>query len=141
MAKLWEEMAVQKAKVKELNRSNHFTGRNMNLPRCLFGSASLGEKAIVAGGCDPNGRIVNLAELYDSESGTWETLPSMIKPRKMCSGCLWMINFDVIGGIGGPKLRIHGIWEFQNYPIRSDGGDETQMVTARHRQPNDDGER
>ncbi|KAI3516419.1 hypothetical protein L2E82_08844 [Cichorium intybus] len=80
-------------------------GRNMNLPRCLFGSASLGEKAIVAGGCDPNGRIVNSAELYDSESGTWETLPSMIKPRKMCSGVFMDDKFYVIGGIGGPELK------------------------------------
>ncbi|CAH1431671.1 unnamed protein product [Lactuca virosa] len=80
-------------------------GRNMNFPRCLFGSASLGEIAIVAGGCDPNGKIVNSAELYDSESGTWETLPCMIKPRKMCSGVFMDDKFYVIGGIGGPEMR------------------------------------
>ncbi|KAK1393313.1 F-box/kelch-repeat protein skip11-like [Heracleum sosnowskyi] len=30
-------------------------GMNMNFPRCLFGSASLGEIAILAGGCDLSG--------------------------------------------------------------------------------------
>lgn len=80
-------------------------GRQMNSPRCLFGSASLGEKAIVAGGCDPHGRIVNSAELYNSESGTWETLPSMIKPRKMCSGVFMDDKFYVIGGIGGTEMK------------------------------------
>lgn len=75
-------------------------GREMNEPRCLFGSASLGEVAIVAGGCDPAGNILGSAELYNSDTGTWESLPRMNKPRKMCSGVFMDGNFYVIGGIG-----------------------------------------
>ncbi|KAK9074603.1 hypothetical protein SSX86_007201 [Deinandra increscens subsp. villosa] len=80
-------------------------GQLMKEPRCLFGSASLGEVAIVAGGTDPNGKIVNSAELYNSVSGTWETLPNMLKPRKMCSGVFMDNKFYVIGGIGGSDMK------------------------------------
>ncbi|PWA34824.1 galactose oxidase/kelch repeat superfamily protein [Artemisia annua] len=80
-------------------------GQLMNEPRCLFGSASLGEIAIVAGGVDPNGKIVSSAELYNSESGSWETLPNMLKPRKMCSGVFMDNKFYVIGGVGGTDSR------------------------------------
>lgn len=82
------------------------TGMRMNAPRCLFGSASLGEIAILAGGCDPNGSILSSAELYNSESGTWTTLPSMKKPRKMCSGVFMDGKFYVVGGIGGANSEL-----------------------------------
>eukprot|EP00262_Sarcandra_glabra_P020861 TRINITY_DN849_c0_g1_i1.p1 TRINITY_DN849_c0_g1~~TRINITY_DN849_c0_g1_i1.p1 ORF type:complete len:427 (+),score=29.17 TRINITY_DN849_c0_g1_i1:152-1432(+) len=75
------------------------SGMVMNTPRCLFGSASLGEIAIVAGGCDMQGNILSSAELYDSEKGTWVLLPNMNKPRKMCSGVFMDKNFYVIGGM------------------------------------------
>lgn len=86
------------------------SGMRMNTPRCLFGSASLGEIAILAGGCDPDGKILSSAELYNSETGTWETLPSMNKPRKMCSGVFMDGNFYVLGGIGvgNPKILTCG---------------------------------
>ncbi|KAL8550339.1 hypothetical protein ACS0TY_008966 [Phlomoides rotata] len=74
------------------------TGMSMNAPRCLFGSASLGEIAILAGGCDTQG-ILNSAEMYNSESGMWTTLPTMHKKRKMCSGVFMDKKFYVIGGI------------------------------------------
>lgn len=77
------------------------SGMKMNFPRCLFGSASLGEIAILAGGCDAGGRILSSAELYNSETQTWTTLPSMNKPRKMCSGVFMDGKFYVIGGVGG----------------------------------------
>ncbi|XP_020217412.1 F-box/kelch-repeat protein At1g26930 [Cajanus cajan] len=77
------------------------SGMKMNAPRCLFGSASLGEIAILAGGCDSEGHILDSVELYNSETQTWETLPSMKKPRKMCSGVFMDGKFYVIGGIGG----------------------------------------
>lgn len=77
-----------------------YSGMNMNTPRCLFGSASLGEIAILAGGCDPRGNILKVAELYNSEKGTWETLPSMKKARKMCSGVFMDGKFYIVGGIG-----------------------------------------
>ncbi|KAM0936368.1 putative kelch-type beta propeller [Dioscorea sansibarensis] len=75
------------------------SGKAMNSPRCLFGSASLGEKAIVAGGTDAQGNILSSAELYNSEKQTWTTLPSMITPRKMCSGVFMNGKFYVIGGM------------------------------------------
>ncbi|XP_026386241.1 F-box/kelch-repeat protein At1g74510-like isoform X1 [Papaver somniferum] len=74
------------------------SGMEMNAPRCLFGSASLGEIAILAGGCDSRGKVLSSAELYNSETGTWEILPSMNKPRKMCSGVFMDGKFYVIGG-------------------------------------------
>ncbi|KAF8390243.1 hypothetical protein HHK36_024768 [Tetracentron sinense] len=74
------------------------SGMTMNAPRCLFGSASLGEIAILAGGCNSQGNILCSAELYNSETGTWLTLPSMNKPRKMCSGVFMDGKFYVIGG-------------------------------------------
>ncbi|KAK9675829.1 hypothetical protein RND81_11G034400 [Saponaria officinalis] len=82
------------------------SGMSMNFPRCLFGSASLGEVAILAGGCDSQGNILSSAELYDSEKQTWVTLPNMIKPRKMCSGIFMDGKFYVIGGIGGNDARV-----------------------------------
>ncbi|KAK6242773.1 hypothetical protein SCA6_008162 [Theobroma cacao] len=77
------------------------SGTSMNAPRCLFGSASLGEIAILAGGCDSQGNILSSAEMYNSETQRWETLPSMNKPRKMCSGVFMDKKFYVIGGTGG----------------------------------------
>ncbi|CAA0834689.1 F-box/kelch-repeat protein SKIP11 [Striga hermonthica] len=76
-------------------------GPSMHQPRCLFGSASSGEIAILAGGCDSGGNILSSAELYNSETGTWTRLPSMRKARKMCSGVFMDGKFYVIGGIGG----------------------------------------
>ncbi|CAG7868841.1 hypothetical protein BRARA_F00958 [Brassica rapa] len=76
-------------------------GERMNSPRCLFGSASLGEIAIFAGGCDSLGKISDVAEMYNSELQTWTTLPKMNKPRKMCSGVFMDGKFYVIGGVGG----------------------------------------
>ena len=73
------------------------TGEMMNTPRCLFGSASFGEKAIVAGGIGENGTLSS-AELYDSEMETWTTLPSMNRARQMCSGFFMDGKFYVIGG-------------------------------------------
>ncbi|KAE8732961.1 F-box/kelch-repeat protein SKIP11 [Hibiscus syriacus] len=81
------------------------SGTSMNSPRWLFGSASLGEIAILAGGCDSQGNILNSAEMYNSETQKWETLPSMNKPRKMCSGVFMDKKFYVIGGIGGKDAR------------------------------------
>ncbi|KAL2484617.1 F-box/kelch-repeat protein SKIP11 [Abeliophyllum distichum] len=82
------------------------SGVNMNAPRCLFGSASLGEIAILAGGCDSRGNILSSAELYNSELRIWKTLPSMKKPRKMCSGVFMDGKFYVIGGIGGTESKL-----------------------------------
>ncbi|CAN8266706.1 unnamed protein product [Cochlearia groenlandica] len=77
------------------------SGMKMNSPRCLFGSASLGEIAIFAGGCDSKGKSLDFAEMYNSELQTWTSLPRMNKPRKMSSGVFMDGKFYVIGGIGG----------------------------------------
>ncbi|KAG5629535.1 hypothetical protein H5410_001252 [Solanum commersonii] len=61
------------------------SGMQMNAPRCLFGSASFGEIAILAGGYDSRGHILGSVELYNSETGTCKILPSMKKRCKMCS--------------------------------------------------------
>ncbi|KAJ0256975.1 hypothetical protein HA466_0079240 [Hirschfeldia incana] len=81
-------------------------GERMNSPRCLFGSASSGEIAIFAGGCDSFGKISDVAEMYNSELQTWTTLPKMNKPRKMCSGVFMDGKFYVIGGIGGSESKL-----------------------------------
>uniref|UniRef100_A0A1J3D4W3 F-box/kelch-repeat protein SKIP11 n=1 Tax=Noccaea caerulescens TaxID=107243 RepID=A0A1J3D4W3_NOCCA len=82
------------------------SGMRMNYPRCLFGSASLGEIAIFAGGCDSLNKISDSAEMYNSELQTWTTLPKMNKPRKMCSGVFMDGKFYVIGGIGGSDSKV-----------------------------------
>ncbi|KAF6139712.1 hypothetical protein GIB67_006660 [Kingdonia uniflora] len=80
--------------------------QGMNLPRCLFGSGSYGSIAIVAGGSDKNGTVLKSAELYNSESGTWEVLPNMHSPRKMCSGFFMDGKFYVIGGMSSPTSSL-----------------------------------
>ncbi|XP_054809377.1 F-box/kelch-repeat protein At1g26930-like [Prosopis cineraria] len=95
------------------------SGKSMNAPRCLFGSASLGEVAILAGGCDSDGRILSSAELYNSETQTWDVLPSMNKPRKMCSGVFMDGKFYVIGGIGGPESKLLTCGEEYNLHTRT----------------------
>ncbi|KAG5059411.1 hypothetical protein GLYMA_01G045100v4 [Glycine max] len=95
------------------------SGTRMNAPRCLFGSASLGEIAILAGGCDSEGHILDSAELYNSETQTWETLPCMKKPRKMCSGVFMDGKFYVIGGIGGCDSKLLTCGEEYNLQTRT----------------------
>ncbi|XP_074316379.1 F-box/kelch-repeat protein At1g74510-like [Silene latifolia] len=75
-------------------------GPEMNTPRCLFGSSTLGEIAICAGGCDVWGNVFSSAELYNSESGTWKVLPNMNKARKKCSAVFMDGKFYVLGGFG-----------------------------------------
>lgn len=78
----------------------------MNRPRCLFASGSLGSIAIVAGGSDKGGNVLQSAELYDSTSGKWEMLPSMHSPRRLCSGFFMDGKFYVIGGMAGPNISL-----------------------------------
>ncbi|GAU12714.1 hypothetical protein TSUD_122060 [Trifolium subterraneum] len=78
-------------------------GMKMNTPRCLFGSASVGEIAILAGGCDQHGNTLSSSELYNSDIGTWEVLPDMNTPRRMCSAVFMDGKFYVLGGVGVDK--------------------------------------
>ncbi|XP_042514980.1 F-box/kelch-repeat protein SKIP11-like [Macadamia integrifolia] len=117
------------------------SGLKMNAPRCLFGSASLGEIAILAGGSDSQGNVLNSAELYNSETGTWETLPSMKKPRKMCSGVFMDGKFYVIGGSNTEPLSCGEEYDLQTgiwreipgmFPIQSgaNGGTAPPLVAV-----------
>lgn len=78
----------------------------MNTPRCLFGSASLGEIAILAGGCNVDGKILSAAELYNADTGKWETLPDMNKARKLCSAVFMDGKFYVLGGVGVDNRKL-----------------------------------
>ncbi|XP_020240202.1 F-box/kelch-repeat protein At5g60570 isoform X2 [Cajanus cajan] len=80
--------------------------QEMNQPRCLFGSSSLGSIAIVAGGSDKYGNVLKSAELYDSSSGTWELLPNMDTPRRLCSGFFMDGKFYVIGGMSSTTVSL-----------------------------------
>jgi len=120
------------------------SGMQMNVPRCLFGSASLGEIAVIAGGCDPRGRILSSAELYNSETGEWTVIPSMNKARKMCSSVFMDGNFYCIGGIGegNSKMLLCGeVYDLKKktwtlipnmLPERSSGGggDQAKEIAA-----------
>uniref|UniRef100_A0A251UXC8 Putative galactose oxidase, beta-propeller n=1 Tax=Helianthus annuus TaxID=4232 RepID=A0A251UXC8_HELAN len=59
----------------------------------------IGNDMLGPGGVDRNGKIMDAVESYDSETRTWKTLPSMIKPRKLSSGVFMDGKFYVIGGI------------------------------------------
>lgn len=69
-------------------------------PRCLFASATCGTFAFVAGGIDTKTytQVLDSAEIYNSESQSWEPLPKMKLKRKFCSGCFMDNRFYVIGG-------------------------------------------
>ena len=54
----------------------------------------------MAGGCDSKGNLLSSAELYNSTTESWCTLPRMHKPRKLCSGVFIDCKFYVIGGVG-----------------------------------------
>uniref|UniRef100_A0A8R7QX18 F-box/kelch-repeat protein SKIP11 n=3 Tax=Triticum urartu TaxID=4572 RepID=A0A8R7QX18_TRIUA len=72
----------------------------MNTPRRWFGSASVAEKAYVAGGFDSSlTNKLSSAEMYDSETHTWTPIPSMNRARFRCSGAFMDGKFYVIGGI------------------------------------------
>lgn len=108
------------------------SGMKTNTPRCLFGSGSLGEIAIVAGGCDSRGSILSSAELYNSETGTWETLPSMNKPRKLCSGVFMDGKFYIIGGVGVGNSNVLTCGEVYDFKARS-WTEVPDMFPARNR--------
>ncbi|XP_058753886.1 F-box/kelch-repeat protein SKIP11-like [Vicia villosa] len=79
-------------------------GKMLNTPRCLFASASFGGIGILAGGCEMRGNILSSVEIYNSNTGKWETLPNMNKARKMCSGVFMDGKFYAIGGIAADKI-------------------------------------
>ncbi|VAI00352.1 unnamed protein product [Triticum turgidum subsp. durum] len=82
-----------------LTNSWTWLAHEMNTPRYWFGSASVGEKAYIAGGRDSSHSVLSSAEMYDSEAHTWTLLPSMNRARYGCSGAFMDGKFYVIGGI------------------------------------------
>ncbi|CAI9111573.1 OLC1v1011827C1 [Oldenlandia corymbosa var. corymbosa] len=84
----------------ELAINKWFKGPSMRNPRCLFASTTCGNYAFVAGGigASANSRVYDTAEMYNPETGSWETLPRMKRRRKLCSGCFMDDRFYVVGG-------------------------------------------
>ncbi|KAL5544435.1 hypothetical protein UlMin_008219 [Ulmus minor] len=115
-------------------------GLQMNTPRCLFASASLGAIAIFAGGCNERGKVLSSAELYNSETGTWETLPNMNKVRKLSSGFFMDGKFFVIGGIPASDQMPYTCGEVYDFKTKTwteipnmfpgnNGGDAAAVIT------------
>lgn len=75
-------------------------GSMMHTPRCLYGWASCGQFAYVAGGLTLSGELLQSAERYDPDCEQWKILPAMNQCRKFCSGCFMDGKFYVIGGEG-----------------------------------------
>ncbi|KAF8673444.1 hypothetical protein HU200_049009 [Digitaria exilis] len=78
----------------------------MNHPRHLFGSASVGHNAYLAGGSDCYGTVLSSVEMYDSDKREWEILPNMNRARKLCSGVFMDGKLFVIGGRGSIKEEL-----------------------------------
>lgn len=96
VAKTWEGLAIWSYNL----ASNRWAkGSMMNTPRCLYAWASSNNYlAYFAGGITPSGEILQSVEQYNPESGLWQLLPFMNKPRKLCSGCFLDDKFYVVGG-------------------------------------------
>ncbi|KAG9446163.1 hypothetical protein H6P81_012291 [Aristolochia fimbriata] len=86
----------------ELDADTWFKSPPMISPRCLFASAGSGRFAYVAGGIGVGHArgVLNTAERYDSKNKSWNPLPEMKKPRKLCSGCFMDNKFYALGGKG-----------------------------------------
>nr|BAJ99047.1 predicted protein [Hordeum vulgare subsp. vulgare]BAK01164.1 predicted protein [Hordeum vulgare subsp. vulgare] len=92
----------------------------MNTPRFWFGSASVGEKAYVAGGADSFPiNALSSAEMYDSETHTWTPLPSMNRARYGCSGAFMDGKFYVIGGFSSSSDEVLTCGEEYDLNLRS----------------------
>ncbi|CAI9112213.1 OLC1v1012628C1 [Oldenlandia corymbosa var. corymbosa] len=83
-------------------------GVTPNTPRCLFFSGSLSEIAIVTAGGDSKGKILGFAEMYDSNTGMWQPLPSLNTPRKLCSGVVMDKKLYASRRIGLEKKGVDG---------------------------------
>ncbi|KAH6800926.1 Galactose oxidase/kelch repeat superfamily protein [Perilla frutescens var. hirtella] len=84
----------------DLAENEWYKGPSMINPRCLFASATCGDRAYVAGGMGASSRneVYDTAERYNPENGSWEPLPRMKKRRKLCAGFYMDDRFYVIGG-------------------------------------------
>ncbi|KAF3523050.1 hypothetical protein F2Q69_00051596 [Brassica cretica] len=117
--------------------------RWLRVPKMTFNECFiLGEVAVIAGGCDPSGRILSSAEVYNSETGEWTVIPSMNKARKMCSSVFMDGNYYVIGGIGegnSEMLMCGEVYDLKKMtwslipnmlPERSNGGGGAMAASA-----------
>ncbi|KAL3636686.1 hypothetical protein CASFOL_018985 [Castilleja foliolosa] len=86
----------------ELASNKWFKGPSMISPRCLFASATCGDRAYVAGGRSASlsrgVEVHDTAERYDPESRSWDPLPRMKKKRELCAGFYMDGKFYVVGG-------------------------------------------
>ncbi|KAI4981945.1 hypothetical protein ZWY2020_022437, partial [Hordeum vulgare] len=82
-------------------------GVEMNTPRCLFGSASFGEKAIIAGGMDSHGcEVLTCGEEYDLEKGTWRLIENMSEAQwcQWCSSLVAVVENELYAAQYAGKL-------------------------------------
>ncbi|CAK9858870.1 unnamed protein product [Sphagnum jensenii] len=70
---------------------------SMKTPRSWFAAAVIGTQVYVAGGQGKT-RFLDSAEVYDSETDTWYTIPSMGNVRSSCHGAALDGQFWVIAG-------------------------------------------
>lgn len=70
---------------------------SMKTPRSWFAAAVIGTQVYVAGG-QGKARFLDSAEVYDSETDTWYTIPSMGNVRSSCHGAALDGQFWVIAG-------------------------------------------
>ncbi|KAF8673440.1 hypothetical protein HU200_049005 [Digitaria exilis] len=91
----------------------------MNCPRSLFGSASVGHKAYLAGGIDYHGTVLSSAETYDCLQKRLDPLPSMNRARMLCSGVFMDGKVYVIGGKGSnnEELTCGEEYDFESWRV------------------------
>mmetsp|Transcript_118657 Transcript_118657/g.206634 ORF Transcript_118657/g.206634 Transcript_118657/m.206634 type:complete len:128 (-) Transcript_118657:279-662(-) len=70
------------------------------MPRALkFAAAvALEGKLLVIGGIDSDNRILSAVLQYDTRSGSWEELPSMLSARACCAATVLQGEVVVLGG-------------------------------------------
>ncbi|XP_066167193.1 F-box/kelch-repeat protein At1g74510-like isoform X2 [Oryza sativa Japonica Group] len=84
---------------------------NHLLNGCSFGSFD--EIAIVAGGCDKNGQVLKSAELYNSETGHWETLADMNLARRLSSSFFLDGFYRVMYRLPRVRIAFFSRWSIQ----------------------------
>ncbi|CAN7016944.1 unnamed protein product [Brassica oleracea var. botrytis] len=86
----------------ELENHKWFKGPSMITPRVMYGSASHGKIAFIAGGIqkddNENPIVVQTVEKYNADTKSWTMINGMHKARKFSSGCFLRGKFYVLGG-------------------------------------------
>ena len=71
-----------------------------SLPRAVWGMATVGwgDKVVVIGGSDKDGKVLSDVLMYDSKTGESNVLPSMLHKRRGCSAIITRNIIVVMGG-------------------------------------------